>query len=517
MRIRLFVAITQLFAVCTISGQDSLVYVYGDKQFITSCDELKQVSADEFVFVFYKSLINPNNYYDSVLLGGTIISYRYNRANGSLEYIEEFNPRDTGNTPIYSASNSSRLAMPIKIQKELNGSFSYDYYISDLDFSAPLKVSLELDAIQLSFPNELLDLSYSLVSSDGNIFLNGFIGHYLSQRSFVAKFDQTGDLLAWDTINGFLNRGFYEYGNGKIALYSPKQGQLLVYDSSLTLDTTLSDVGIYNTFGNVSKSVSNQDRHIYFGNRLLFSGVQEYFINSQLDKDQWETISYLDMNSFQFDTIINIELPNGLNDGIESFTTVDTLGQFIYASNTLAENQICFFYGNYGGSFNCSNYVSLHKLDTNGVLYWSKYYGGDVGYFSNIVEATSDSGVILVVDRYDPSVDASENQYYIKLDKDGNQEADFFPNMDSLLMTTGFDHPDIDQDFSIFPNPFTDNLFIELDDFSGRASYVIIDVLGKMVDSNTLTKPTAQIDLSHLQSGVYILGIGSTWKRIVKE
>ena len=64
-------------------------------------------------------------------------------------------------------------------------------------------------------------------------------------------------------------------GMEKLLFIHQKQGQLLVYDSSLTLDTTLSDVGIYNTFGNVSKSVSNQDRHIYLVTGCVFrcSGV----------------------------------------------------------------------------------------------------------------------------------------------------------------------------------------------------------------------------------------------------
>ena len=518
MQVRILVIIIKLFMVCAVSGQDSLEYLYGDKQFITSCVELKQISTDEFVFVFYKSLINPDNYYDSVLLGGTTIAFRYNRATRSIEYIDEFNTIDTGNTPIYSASNASHLAMPVKIQKEVNGNFSYDYYLSDLDFLVPLRIPLELDAIELVFPNELLDLSYSLVSSDGSIFLNGFIGNYLSQRSFISKFDQTGSLLAWDTINGFVNRGFYENGDGKIVLYSPKDGQLFVYNSNLVLDTALSDIGIYNSIGNVKKSVANQDRHISVGNKLLFSGVQEYFINAQLDKDIWETVSFLELDSFHFDTLINIELPPGLNDGIESFLTVDTLGPYIFASNTLAENQICFFYGNYQGNFNCTNYVSLHKLDTNGNLYWSKYYGGDVGYFSNIVEATSDSGVILVVDRYDPENDASENQYYIKLDKDGNQESNFFPNMDSLLaITTGIEDIDRSTDFAVYPNPSADMVTLQVPDNLMNQELNVYSIDGKRVWREAQLNRHTVVNVSQFPAGVYIFQIGMNRKKIIVE
>ena len=71
-------------------------------------------------------------------------------------------------------------------------------------------------------------------------------------------------------------------------------------------------------------------------------------------------------------------------------------------------------------------------------------------------------------------------------------------------------------EFSIFPNPATETLNVEID-FAQEQAYQILSIDGKVLKSDILNSSSAQIDISALQSGAYFLKIGTTSKRFVKQ
>ena len=61
--------------------------------------------------------------------------------------------------------------------------------------------------------------------------------------------------------------------------------------------------------------------------------------------------------------------------------------------------------------------------------------------------------------------------------------------------------------FSIFPNPATDNLTIELPTNNSKTEIKIFNVLGALAYSSTVTKQKTDIDVSTLSNGIYIVQI----------
>jgi hypothetical protein len=518
MRIGLISILLYLITVQALNAQTELEYFYGDPHFITQCEQVKQISTDEFIFFLTKSYINPAHYHDSLILGAETYVVLYHSAKQELERFYTFDDLQKGEYPGYSPEVSGAIVVPIIIETQIGAEREVQLFKADLTLTSYSLVSLDFTDLQQQFPLEFIQTSLSVVDDSSNIFMSGYLGNYIAdQLSFIAKFDSQGSLLAWDTLGNFPNRSLFLLENKRPVLYSKKMGQFAFYYNDLSRDTLVTEVGIALPFVGFNDAIDNQFRCLNIGDKLLFSGEQQFFINPQLDKKTTEMLSFMNTRTLTVDSILTIEVPQNIDDVISFGLSVDTIGPYIYFSNALQNSESYIFYGNYDNFPECTSYVSLHKADTNGNLHWSKYYGGDACYFPSIVESTIDSGVILVVDRYDPEVDASENQYYIKLDKDGNQEENFFPNMDSLLMSNGIAAPSDGSGFSIYPNPFGDLLFVEISDFKGQEEYVLIDALGRLVYTDDLTNPRTQIDLSHLDSGVYFIGVESSWKRIVKQ
>jgi outer membrane protein assembly factor BamB len=69
---------------------------------------------------------------------------------------------------------------------------------------------------------------------------------------------------------------------------------------------------------------------------------------------------------------------------------------------------------------------------------------------------------------------------------------------------------DSDSELSIlFPNPFKDKLNLKADPLLVGSSFVVFDCAGKSVFSGMISSEITTLDLSHLSSGIYLLGIGN--------
>ena len=63
----------------------------------------------------------------------------------------------------------------------------------------------------------------------------------------------------------------------------------------------------------------------------------------------------------------------------------------------------------------------------------------------------------------------------------------------------------LDDTVSIYPNPVTDNVKVNFPKNMNNASVSVFNVLGKKVISQELNTTNNKIEVSHLNSGVYLL------------
>jgi outer membrane protein assembly factor BamB len=68
----------------------------------------------------------------------------------------------------------------------------------------------------------------------------------------------------------------------------------------------------------------------------------------------------------------------------------------------------------------------------------------------------------------------------------------------------------------LFPNPFRDQLNLKADPSLVGSSFVVFDCAGKSVFSGMISSEITTLDLSHLSSGIYLLGIGNKKDSLMK-
>ncbi|MEM6766202.1 MAG: T9SS type A sorting domain-containing protein [Bacteroidota bacterium] len=70
---------------------------------------------------------------------------------------------------------------------------------------------------------------------------------------------------------------------------------------------------------------------------------------------------------------------------------------------------------------------------------------------------------------------------------------------------------------SIYPNPFTSIVAVEVTNLTKQEQISILDVRGNEVHRTILYPPTTELQLGYLPSGTYLLRVGGLVKKIVKE
>ena len=70
------------------------------------------------------------------------------------------------------------------------------------------------------------------------------------------------------------------------------------------------------------------------------------------------------------------------------------------------------------------------------------------------------------------------------------------------------------KDFSVYPNPANESVFIEFEPANIGSLLVIYDALGRILLEKTLHQEKTSIDLQELNSGTYTIRIGSKSKRL---
>lgn len=154
--------------------------------------------------------------------------------------------------------------------------------------------------------------------------------------------------------------------------------------------------------------------------------------------------------------------------------------------------------------------VTVNKFDRDLNLLWRRYYSAnDNSYEINLIQATEDGGCIITgVSAKKPNY-TSYMSYVLKLDADGYNSVD--ENSESMA-----------KPYYCYPNPAKDYLYIELSPDVKCQSVEIYDLEGRLVETFFETSPETTINISNLDTGVYIMNIklsdGKEYsEKIVKE
>ncbi|SFB29538.1 Por secretion system C-terminal sorting domain-containing protein [Flavobacterium swingsii] len=84
------------------------------------------------------------------------------------------------------------------------------------------------------------------------------------------------------------------------------------------------------------------------------------------------------------------------------------------------------------------------------------------------------------------------------------------------ILTLGMDeHPEISLNFSVYPNPTTDILTLEVGNYNtDNLRYLLFDITGKVIANNKVTVSQTKIDMTGQQSALYFLKITENNKEI---
>ncbi len=86
-----------------------------------------------------------------------------------------------------------------------------------------------------------------------------------------------------------------------------------------------------------------------------------------------------------------------------------------------------------------------------------------------------------------------------------------------LLISMSFLVQEVNNEISIYPNPATDHIIIEQENFYGKESLAILNALGERVFTSTLISGSQTINISDLLPGIYILRKEDFFLKFVKQ
>jgi hypothetical protein len=76
-----------------------------------------------------------------------------------------------------------------------------------------------------------------------------------------------------------------------------------------------------------------------------------------------------------------------------------------------------------------------------------------------------------------------------------------------ISIITGLLETDIKLNLSAYPNPTTNYLMLQIDNFDKDLSYQLFDISGKLLESNTVAANSTTINMEQMQTGTYLLKV----------
>ena len=152
--------------------------------------------------------------------------------------------------------------------------------------------------------------------------------------------------------------------------------------------------------------------------------------------------------------------------------------------------------GNYyllGSTSNNNHDLLLIKTDSLGEELWRKTFGGagyDIGYS---LDLTHDNGIVMLGETSSFGR-SKKDMYFLKTDKDGMIHSE-------IEISKNANPP------GVFPNPFSDQITIKLQDNLLEYDIVITDLQGRKVTEVNNVKEVVTITTQDFQSGIYIISV----------
>ncbi|MCK9399911.1 MAG: T9SS type A sorting domain-containing protein [Bacteroidales bacterium] len=149
------------------------------------------------------------------------------------------------------------------------------------------------------------------------------------------------------------------------------------------------------------------------------------------------------------------------------------------------------------------SWFHLIKINPDITPIWENWYGGDAYYFLYSILATSDSGCLMVGNRYDYETQDMERDIYVaKVDSEG------------LIVWTQEIQPDKHM-FTIYPNPGNETLNVNLP--LDQLEFQLFDLTGRMEFEAELSSGTNSITVSSLPAGIYLYRIYDRNQRMIQS
>jgi hypothetical protein len=145
------------------------------------------------------------------------------------------------------------------------------------------------------------------------------------------------------------------------------------------------------------------------------------------------------------------------------------------------------------------------KTDSAGALIWQASYGG-TNNDGGVIMPTVGGGYIIGGYSFSNDGDVSGNHgssdyWVVKL-------SDNIVNVDRMNLNR--------KDFSIYPNPAKDKIYIEMQQNLISAEFIIKNVLGQTVITGEIMEKNSVVDISSLTRGIYLLSSGNNLKQTIK-
>lgn len=296
--------------------------------------------------------------------------------------------------------------------------------------------------------------------------------------SFLERTDEDGIVIIGSNLDSFN------------IIYDQYPAVLYFLDANLNRDTTKHPIQLITSIP-ISGGVNAHLQSLVHSTRLndstyLFAGSgisSGHFIFGDQDIGLIKTDTAFNYISAQF---------YGLRDTIDSpapnFLSRTGSGFFLFSTTNI-------------DIFGSDWYLNLTKLDNTGNIVWSKFFKKGTRLYARGVLATSDGGVLMIANEFDfnkPTQPVSGpgdlDIYILKVDSNGNQT--------SVGIAEGNAIPE--NNFLFYPNPIKDQLTIRKVNQFGNYQLYIFDSFGKQVLDYNWVNDQAQLDLSHLKSGMYV-------------
>jgi len=323
------------------------------------------------------------------------------------------------------------------------------------------------------------------------IFGTGYWGDTL--KSYVVKLDKSLNITAFrSATDPAAGDGYY-----MDCILSPDSSQLWTvanfpHDGEgchfITYDTSLNLVNVkpLPDFMNLNAGIHERYSHnitlkSYVDDKFLIGSIMRKMENwesntkigfSVLDTSmQWPQVQYFGSN----DTLYYTTYSRPTFD----FRTTDS----IFFTGT--KNQISYFFPQK------PSWILSGALDSDFQPYYINYYGGDAYYHAHSMLLTSDGGSIILADRYDKDTQGYEYDiFFLKLNNQGLitkvRKNDICPH----------------RPFIVSPNPFRNSFQVEL--FNEKATLTLIDLSGREVQKEILSKGVNKVNASKLNTGIYV-------------